>query len=165
MKASYIKVYLLFFIHIILSGCKHNPVEKYYYVFPAGYEGPAFVIFNQEDGILPEVENEIKVFNFSETGYLKVKEKAKSTWIVESVFTYDSKGKRTKIPSYDNVSQLDTVNKDRVIAFGFIRGSDTNPANNQPTIYESFCISKVKYLDSILNKRERFSFSIFEKAR
>lgn len=67
------------------------------YLIPKGYTGEVVILFDQPDGIVPEVEDGLFVYKIPEDGMLKVKAKRYKGIVNVSYFYVDGDGQREQI--------------------------------------------------------------------
>jgi hypothetical protein len=93
-----IKLYLfgLVFLALVNSSCSLTPINGIYLI-RKGYTGDVIILFNQPDGVIPEVENGFYVYKIPEDGILKVKISGKTSNVNKSYFYIDEDNKRQRI--------------------------------------------------------------------
>ncbi len=67
------------------------------YLIPKGYTGDVIILFNQPDGVVPEVENGLYVYKIPENGILKVKTKGYKGIVNKSYYYEDENNERQEI--------------------------------------------------------------------
>ena len=67
------------------------------YLIPKGYTGDVIILFNQPDGVVPEVENGLYVYKIPENGILKVKIKGRTGIVNKSYYYVDKNNEMQKI--------------------------------------------------------------------
>lgn len=98
MKLKYKYIVLLLFLALNLScGLRGSYPAEAIYLIPKGYTGPVVIVFAQQDGIIPEIENGFTVYRIPVSGFLKVKSEAVYNINEQSFFYTDENGVRTEI--------------------------------------------------------------------
>lgn len=67
-------------------------------LIPKGYEGPVFIIFDQENGVQPGLEDNVHVYKILPDGILKTTVKVNYQFEKHEFFYVDDNGNRTEIP-------------------------------------------------------------------
>lgn len=93
-----IKLYLfgLVFLTLVNSSCSLTPTNEIYLI-RKGYMGDVIILFNQPDGVSPEVENGYYVYKIPEDGILKVKTSGQTGIVNKSYFYIDEGNRRQRI--------------------------------------------------------------------
>lgn len=108
---SKIKLLSILFLLALNSSCSLQNKEAVY-IIPADYVGPIVIVFDQPDGVLPEIEDGFTVYRIPESGLLKVTNKAIYKINEQKYFYENLRGERTRIEYIYPTSQ--------------VRASDTN---------------------------------------
>lgn len=89
------KIYgvILLTIFVSVSGCLigRQTVEKF--VLPEGYTGDVIVLFDQSDGMVPDVSENIVIYTVPEDGILRVKT-SPTHWTEHTQYCYSSTDQR-----------------------------------------------------------------------
>ena len=94
-----IKLFLFGFIIAVLlnNACFFKYPRDGIYLIPKGYTGDVIILFNQSDGVIPEIENGLFVYKIPEDGILKVKTKGYTGIVNQSYFYVDNNNQRQMI--------------------------------------------------------------------
>lgn len=82
---------------IVSSGFFFKYPRNGIYLIPKGYTGDVIILFNQPDGVVPEVENGLYVYKMPENGILKVKIKGYAGIVNKSYYYVDENNERQEI--------------------------------------------------------------------
>lgn len=84
----------------VLLGCGFrvlNGPKEAVYLIPKGYVGSVVILFDQADGVTPEIENGFKVYKIPDDGVLRVRAAAVYSIDELRVFYVDKAGSRTEV--------------------------------------------------------------------
>jgi hypothetical protein len=79
------------------------------YLIPKGYTGEVIIIFDQPDGVAPEVEDGLFVYKIPVDGLLKVKAHRYKGIVSQSYFYVDREGQREQL-KYLRITGSDDIN-------------------------------------------------------
>jgi len=144
---------LLFGLAVTFAGCfffKYPRDGKY--LIPSGYTGDVIILFDQPDGVVPDVEEGLYVYRIPAEGILKVKTPG-YTGVVNSYYFYvDGNGGREQVP-YLRVTGSSDINgnpKDRF-------DNQLSPAEYENGIY----VMNTGGIATINTKSGLFSYTSF----
>jgi hypothetical protein len=96
MKNKILQMLLIAFF-MLNSSCSPFKPTNGVYLIPEGYIGEVIILFNQPDGIIPEVENGLFVYKIPKDGILKVKTQSVLGAVNLSYFYVSENGNRQKV--------------------------------------------------------------------
>lgn len=100
---------------IVSSGFFFKYPRNGIYLIPKGYTGDVIILFNQPDGVVPEVENGLYVYKMPENGILKVKIKGYAGIVNKSYYYVDENNERQEIKYHRITGSTDIYGKPKGI--------------------------------------------------
>lgn len=138
------------------------------YLIPKGYTGDVIIVFAQQNGVSPDVENGRYVYRIPSNGILRVKTKGITGFVDTSYYYVDENGARQKIeairvtgdrdPSglpqnkYGNISQAEYDNKIFVMNTGGLGNFKAKEATVQ---FTSFIVGTPKDGDRFYDRKQK----------
>ena len=138
------------------------------YLIPKNYIGDVIILFNQSDGVTPEVENGFYVYKIPQNGILKVKTKGITGIINKSYFYVDENNQRQKIdylyitgernPSGEPQNKFGNINQNDYEDTVFIMnagGLGSFNTKNDVIQYTSFIVATPKNSDGLYDNMQK----------
>ena len=123
-KVKNIKHLAIFLSLFLFINC--SKTENTLTLIPDGYEGTIRILFDQENGTEKKYEGEKRVYEIPKSGILKTKFSPQFGYQFPEYYYVSKKGKRTEIKRIAELNKkvLDTIDKNKVYAYGFMFGGD-----------------------------------------
>jgi len=165
-----IKFCLLGLIILVLinSNCFLKYPRDGIYLIPNGYRGDVIIVFNQPDGIIPEVENGLYVYKIPDDGILKVNTEGYTGVVNKSYFYIDKNNQRQGIEylqitgdrnskgepqnKFGNINQNEYENAVYILNTGGLGSFNTK---NGIVQYTSFIVGTPKDGDQLYDKMQK----------
>ena len=140
-----------------------NQANESICLIPKNFTGVVVIIFDQKNGLLPEVENGKHVYRIPLSGVLRTQVKANYRVEGHEYYYVDSLEKRTVIPFMlpEGWEKIDTTNNLFVIRDIYVFNEEMGAtAKNKPEYkkYRSFIIARPNEVDSLSNIKTRILF-------
>ncbi len=154
----------------ILQFCA-TPQTESITLIPKGYTGIIVIIFDQADGVMPEMENGKRVYIIPNGGVLKTQAKANYKLSGHKYYYVDSLGNREPIKylyqrGLEDVGEtFDSVKSTNgIFAYGEEMGAT---ANNKPNYkkFRVFIVSPKEQQDSLLAMKSRIVSKVLLKTK
>lgn len=87
---------IFLFGNVSCSLIQPNPTDGIYLI-PKGYTGEVVIVYDQPDGLMPELENGLYVFRIPENGIMKVKPPLVEGIVEHSYFYVDENNEKQKL--------------------------------------------------------------------
>jgi uncharacterized lipoprotein YehR (DUF1307 family) len=168
-----INIFIFTIVFVLCASSCMNTTDEVYLI-PQDYNGEVVILYNQTDGILPDLENGAYVYRISEDGVLKVKSNRKKGVVNKNYYYLNANGNRQRIEylypggreikesrqqrlSFDNISQNEYENK--VFVMNSVNGTFGRfNVKDIPTQYSSFIVGKPKEGNFLYDKmRQRIT--------
>lgn len=160
--------FIIFVILINISCSKISVPTDGIYLIPKGYTGDVIIIFDQPDGIVPEIESGFYLYKIPKDGILKVKTKGVTGYVNKSYYYIDENNGRQKIEylrvtgerdssgmpqnKHGNITQNEYENEIYVMNAGGLGSFNTKKGVVQ---YTSFIIGTPKDGDDFYDKKQK----------
>jgi hypothetical protein len=155
MKNKMLSIISLWFL---LSSCSQT--GESICLIPKDFTGAVIIIFNQKNGMPPEIENGRHVYRIPISGILRTQVKANYKIQGHEYYFIDSLGNRATIPYkfHKGWEDVDTTKiKNNIYCYNEEMGAT---AENKPDYkkYRMFLVGKLNQIDSLSNIKNRTLF-------
>jgi hypothetical protein len=159
------KIRSLFAISVFSFVLSCGQIGESICLIPKDFTGAVIIIFNQKDGLPPEIENGKHVYRIPSSGILKTQVKAKYKIEGHEYYYMDSSEYRIKIP-YLFPNQLNgndfQKNPNEVFCFNEEMGTTAENKPNQRK-FRLFLIGKLIIVDSLSNVKDQIVFKALKQ--
>ena len=146
------------FLSVILQSCNFRPVQFHTFLIPSNYEGTLRIVYDEECGIRPIIEDGREILEFSKNGIL-ILNKDNYAETGNEYYLIDSKGNKTKVT--ENFNSGDKLSNGPAVLAGTLTVAGYTYHNSEVEIkgitYKDFKLYKngtgetLKNLDSLIN--------------
>jgi hypothetical protein len=155
MKKQMFSIISLLFL---LSSC--NQAGESICLIPKDFTGVVIIIFDQKEGVPPEIENGKHVYRIPQSGILKTQVKANYQVQGQEYYYVDDAGHKTTIP-YKFSKGWEDVDTTKIKSSVYCYNEEMGAtAKNKPNYkkYRLFLVSKPNQMDSLSNVKNRVLF-------
>lgn len=158
------------FLTMLASSCSFFKYPRNgVYLIPKGYRGEVIILLDQPDGIVPEVEDGLYVYEIPTDGLLKIKTKGYSGIVDLRYFYVDENGQREEIKYLHVTGERDMygkpkdkfdgqINQEEYDTGVFIMGAGgvaTTNSGGKIFSYTGFVVGAPRDIEQLFEKREK----------